>query len=39
MGSGNPYLQVALFVGGQVMQARAAKGARDVRIAQAETAK
>jgi len=39
MGGGNPYLQVALFVGGQVMQARAAKGARDVRIAQAETAK
>ena len=37
MGGGNPYLQVALFVGGQVMQARAAKGARDVRIAQAET--
>ena len=39
MGGGNPYLQIALFVGGQVMQARAAKGARDVRIAQAETAK
>ena len=39
MGGGNPYLQVALFVGGQVIQARAAKGARDVRLAQAETAK
>jgi hypothetical protein len=39
MGGGNPYLQIALFVGGQVIQARAAKGARDVRIAQAETAK
>ena len=39
MGGGNPYLQVALFVGGQVMQARAAKGARDVRLAQAETEK
>ena len=37
MGGGNPYLQIALFVGGQVMQARAAKGARDVRLAQAET--
>ena len=37
MGGGNPYLPVAMFVGGQVMQARAAKGARDVRIAQAET--
>ena len=36
---GNPYLQVALFVGGQVMQARAAKGARDVRIAQANVQK
>jgi len=39
MGGGNPYLQIALFVGGQVMQARAAKGARDVRLAQAETEK